>query len=128
MATHPSPVGRCRSTVGVVDLRGDVTVVAGRPIVALHGVVDLSTLPALRDLLLRAGTDHPGGVLAVDIDGIEVLDDAGMGVLLGAAAQRRGNGGDLVVVASRPSLALRFAATRFDRAVTVVPALAEVPV
>lgn len=100
-------------------------VVAGRPAVVLSGVIDLATLPELHDILGRAALEHPGDVVAVDVDGVDVLDDTGLGVLLGAAARIRHGGGDLVVVASRPALAERLAATGFDRAVRVVPALTE---
>lgn len=113
-------------TVADVELRGDLSVVAGRPVLALSGVVDLATIPTLRDLLLRAGTEHPHGSLAVDLDAVEVLDDTGLGLLLGAAGRRREHGGDLVVVTTRGALIARLAANGFDRAVRVAPALAEV--
>lgn len=108
-----------------MELRGDLSVVAGRPVLALSGIVDLATVPTLRDLLLRAGAEHPDGVLAVDLDGIEVLDDSGLGVLLGAAGRRRERGADLVVVAAH-AMGERLRATGFDRAVEVAASLAEV--
>lgn len=109
-----------------MELRGAFVVVAGRPAIFLTGVIDVSTLPALHDLVLRATLEHLGAVLAVDLDGVDVIDDAGLGVLLGAAARARHSGGDLVVIASRPAVVERFAATGFDRAVEVVPVLSEV--
>ncbi len=111
-------------TVPNVELEGSISTVGGVPVVALAGMVDLATVPALRDLLLRVITDHPGATVAVDLDGVEVLDDAGLGVLLGAAGRARESGGDLVVVANR--LRERFTATGFDRAVRVSSGLAEV--
>ncbi|MFV0306756.1 MAG: STAS domain-containing protein [Desertimonas sp.] len=110
-----------------MELRGDISVVGGRVIIALVGVVDLGTLPVLRDLLLRAATEHPGRLLTVDLDAVDVLDDAGLGILLGVAGRLRERGGDLAVVASRAPLVTRLAATGFDRAVSVAPSLAEVP-
>lgn len=109
-----------------VELRGDTSVVGGRVTVALQGVVDLGTLPTLRDLLLRATAQHPGHHLAVDLDGVDVLDDTGLGVLLGVAGRLREGGEDLVVVASRPPMTARLRATGFDRAVRVSASLAEV--
>jgi anti-anti-sigma factor len=94
----------------------------------LSGVADLATLPALRDLLMRAVAQHPNADVAVDLDGVGVLDDAGLGVLLGMAGRLRERGHDLVVVATRPALLERFHVTGFDRAVVIVSSLAEVRV
>ena len=107
-----------------MDLRGTISVVGDLPVLALSGDVDLATVPTLRDLLLRAAFEHPGAVIAVDVDGVDVLDDAGLGVLLGTAARVRQGGGDLVVVANRART--RLAASGFDRAVRVAAGLAEV--
>jgi len=107
-----------------MDLRGTISLVGGLPVVALSGEVDLATVPTLRDLLLRAMFEHPGAVVAVDLDGVDLLDDVGLGVLLGSAARARQQGGDLVVVANRGRE--RLAASGFDRAVRVATGLAEV--
>jgi len=115
-------------TVAGVELRGDISVVGGRAIVALSGVADLSTLPTLRDLLMRTVVLHPDATVAVDLDGVGVLDDAALGVVLGMAGRLRERGHDLVVVATRPAVLDRFRVTGFDRAVAVVPSLAEVRV
>jgi anti-anti-sigma factor len=107
-----------------MDLRGTISVVGDLPVLALTGEIDLSSVPTLRDLLLRAAFEHPGMVIAVDLDGVDALDDVGLGVLLGSAARLRQQGGDLVVVANRSRD--RLAATGFDRAVRVAAGLAEV--
>jgi anti-sigma B factor antagonist len=62
--------------------------------------------------------------VAVDLDGVDVLDDSGLGALLGAAGRARRTGGDLVVVASDQRLRDRFTLTGLDRAVDVVDQLA----
>ncbi len=111
-------------TVRNVELEGSISTVGDVPVVALAGLVDLATVPQLHDLLLQAITGHPGATIAVDVDGVEVLDDAGLGVLLGAAGRAREAGGDLVVVANR--LRERFTVTGFDRAVRVSSGLGEV--
>ena len=46
-----------------MDLRGTISVVGDLPVLALSGDVDLATVPTLRDLLLRAAFEHPGGAL-----------------------------------------------------------------
>ena len=93
--------------------------VGGSIVVAVDGVVDLSSVGRLHDDLARAVRRHPGITLIVDLDSVDGLDDAGLGVLLGAAATAREVGGDLEVVCTRPALLARLKQTRFDRAVDV---------
>jgi anti-sigma B factor antagonist len=108
-----------------VDLRSTVTVVGSVPVVVLTGSVDLATIPVLRDSLLRVVGDHPGRRVAVDLDGVDALDDTGLGVLLGAAGRARPGGGDLVVVCGRERLRRRFTVTGLDRAIEITAGLAE---
>ncbi len=93
--------------------------VGGSVVVAVDGIVDLSSVGRLHDDLARWVRQHPGVTLIVDLDAVDGLDDAGLGVLLGAAAAARSTGGDLEVVCTRPALLARLAQTRFDRAVDV---------
>lgn len=102
-----------------MSLRADVTEVSGRPVVALTGSVDLSTVPTLQNTLGRVLIEHSGETVAVDLDGVDALDDIGLGILLGAAGQARRNGGDIVIVCNNESLRARFAVTGLDRAITV---------
>jgi anti-anti-sigma factor len=102
-----------------VDARVRVEIVAGRPVVSVDGAIDLSSLPVLHDRLQRTLADHPGVTVTVDLDGATVVDDAALGVLLGAAGRARGGGGDLEVVASSQRTRERLALTGFERAVTV---------
>ena len=106
------------------QLRSRQSVVGSVPVLSLSGPVDLATVPALRDALVRLVGSHVGQLVAVDLDGVDVLDDTGLGALLGAAGQARSGGGDLVVVASDQRLRDRFALTGLDRAVDVVERLA----
>ena len=96
-----------------------VDTVGSSIVVAVDGIVDLSTVGRLHDDLARAVRQHPGVTLIVDLDAVGALDDAGLGILLGAAAVARDSGGDVEVVCSRPALRERLTRTRFDRAVTV---------
>jgi anti-sigma B factor antagonist len=104
-------------------LRVAASLVAGRPVVALGGAADLSTVPALQNALTTAILDHPATTVAVDLDGVEALDDVALGVLLGAAARARRAGGDLIVVTNDDALRERLALSGFDRAVTVSASL-----
>jgi anti-anti-sigma factor len=100
--------------------------VGGSIVVTVDGVVDLAAVGHLHDDLARAVRRHPGVTLLVDLDAVSVLDDAGLGVLLGAAAAARAEHGDLEVVCSRPALRARLGSTRFDRAVNVRNTIASV--
>ena len=107
-----------------MQLHGRQSEVGTVPVLALSGSVDLSTVPTLCDALARLIGDHAGRLVAVDLDGVDILDDSGLGVLLGAAGRARSNGGELVIVASDGRLRDRFAVTGLDRAVDVVERLA----
>ena len=100
-------------------MRTTVSTVGGAIVVALDGSVDLAAVGTLHGDLTRVIRRHPGDSVIIDLDGIDALDDAGLGVLLGAAAAARESGGDLEVVCNRSSLRERLERTRFDRAVTV---------
>lgn len=108
-----------------MQLRSSFATVGSVPVLALSGSVDLSTVPALTDALARIVRDHPGVRVAVDLDGIDVLDDTGLGALLGAAGRARQGGGDLVIVTADVALRSRFAVTGLDRAVTIAERLAD---
>jgi anti-sigma B factor antagonist len=105
----------------VVDLHGSVEVVGTVPVLSLTGSVDLATVAVLRDLLLRLATEHPGQRVAVDLDGVDTLDDTGLGVLLGVAGRARQNGGDVMIVCRNAHVRERFTLTGLDRAVAVAP-------
>ena len=98
--------------------------VGGSIVVAVDGVVDLAAVGQLHDVLTRTVRQHPGVTLLVDLDAVSVLDDAGLGVLLGAAAAARSAGGDLEVVCTRAALGARLQLTGFDRAVRVRSSIA----
>ena len=112
-------------TVAPVDLRLSLDVVDGLPVLALSGTVDLATVPILQDGLVRLLADHPGARVAVDLDGVDAIDDTALGVLLGAAGRGRQAGGDLVIVCASERLRSRFAVTGLDRAVSIAGGIAE---
>lgn len=108
-----------------MSLRAETTDVAGRAVVVLSGSVDLSTVPTLQNVLARVVVERPGETVAVDLDGIDTVDDVGLGILLGAAGRARRNGGDVVIVCANDHLRDKFAVTGLDRAITVTMSLAE---
>src|SRR5918994_2276466 len=109
----PAVPAYCRA----VNLHGMVEFVGTVPVLSLAGSVDLATVADLRDLLLRLAAEHPGQRVAVDLDGVDTLDDTGLGVLLGVAGRARQNGGDVGIVCRSAHVRERFTLTGLDRAV-----------
>ena len=103
----------------MVTLRAETTDVGGRAVVVLTGSVDLSTVPTLQNALSRVAVERPGESVVVDLDGVDTIDDVGLGILLGAAGRARRHGGDLVIVCTTARHRERFELTGFDRAITV---------
>lgn len=101
-----------------MELHARQTSVGDTAVLALDGEIDLATLPRLADALTRLTAS--GGPSVVDIDGVHVLDDAALGLVLGAAGRARRNGHDLVVVCTNTVLRERLAENGFDRAVRVL--------
>lgn len=101
-----------------LHLRTDDSGVA--PVLVVDGDVDLATLPRLRNALARLVVDHSGRLVAVDVSAVTLLDDCGLGVLMGAAAHARGTGGDVTLVCRPGRLRERLALTGLDRAMSVV--------
>lgn len=93
-----------------VEERGGWTVVRAR------GQLDIGTAPVLHQLLggIQMGEGH---AVVLELDGIEFVDDLGLGVLLGAIKRARQSGGRLVVVATRPRLEELLDLTGLDRLV-----------
>lgn len=102
-----------------MDLRARHDVVGGTPVVAFDGMIDLATVPVLQDHLTKLLLDHPGAVVAVDLESVLAIDDCGLGLLLGAAGRARDGGGEMMVITGSERLLRRFASTRFDRVVDV---------
>lgn len=103
-----------------MDLSLRRATVSGVTLLSATGEIDLATLPRFRDALTRLVDEHPGEQVAVDLDGVVVLDDAGLGVLLGAAGRARQAAGELAVVCSAEPLRQRFELTGLARAVRLV--------
>jgi anti-anti-sigma factor len=103
-----------------MDLRVAPSVTAsGMPVLQVSGEIDLASVPMFHDALQRLVNDHPAAVVAVDLDGVIALDDAGLGLLLGGAARARERRGDVVIVCTDERLLARFALTRLDQAVDI---------
>lgn len=83
-----------------MDLRLDVTDQGGTAVLAVHGEVDVSTAPRLRQQLVElasAGNDRA----VVDLEGVDFLDSTGLGVLVSGLKRFRTLGGDLLLVCTQ---------------------------
>ena len=85
----------------------------------LEGELDLGSVPALHNAVTRFLDDERGRVAAIDLDGLFSMDDAGLGVLLGAAGRARQGGGDLVLVCTNARLLERFELSGLARVIEV---------
>src|SRR3712207_2385604 len=87
---------------------GDVAVLA------LRGELDVESGPKLREALLEAiGQD--GRRVVVDLEGVDFIDSAGLGVLVGGLKRARSNDGDLVLVATGRNILKVFEITGLTR-------------
>jgi anti-sigma B factor antagonist len=102
-----------------MNLSTSTIVVGGDAVISLSGEVDLATIPLLHDALTKALTHHHGRMLVIDLDGVTVLEDTGLGVLMGAAGSARQSGADLVVVCNNMRIRERLDRTGFSRAIEV---------
>jgi anti-anti-sigma factor len=102
-----------------MELRVVTSLVGGMPVLALDGVADLSTAPVLHRALAGITAPPNARTVAVDLDGVAVLDDVAVGMLLGAAARIREQGAELVLVCTSPRVVARLDALRVDRIVPI---------
>jgi anti-anti-sigma factor len=95
-------------------------------VIGFVGELDLSTLPQLSDLLNKA-MNQTHQQIALDLDGITVLDDAALGILLGAASRIRTKGGQMYVVCSNPKIVDYLQRTQLDRIIPLANSVHDIP-
>lgn len=82
----------------------------GRAVVVLTGDLDTYSAPRLRDELERL--EPPARYRVVlDLRDLTYMDEAGIGVLIGAAKRARGGGGSLVLISPRDTIARKLRMT-----------------
>lgn len=92
--------------------------------VFVSGELDGATAPELRQRLLElhAQGEHR---LIVDLDGTDVIDEMGLGVLLGGAWRARARGGSFALVCTSSRIGEVLALSGMDRAVAVHPSVGD---
>ncbi|MFI1100589.1 STAS domain-containing protein [Streptomyces melanogenes] len=86
----------------------------GRVVVTVRGRLGLTTVPRLRERLLRV-SHGPGSLLVLDLSGVTSCDALGLGLLVATARRARSFGGGLCLLAPSPSAAAALGAAGLTR-------------
>lgn len=94
------------------------------PVVAVHGELDVDSAPELRRALIEAIDEHSGRPLVVDLEGVDLIDSAGLGVLVGGLKRAKDREGELVLVATGRSVTKVLDLTGLTRVFEIHPSRA----
>ena len=94
------------------------------PVVTVHGELDLETAPELRRALIETIDERPGRPLVVDLEGVDFIDSAGLGVLVGGLKRARDRQGDVQLVATGQNVIRVLELTGLTRAFEIHPSRA----
>lgn len=105
-----------------MQLRTEVTELAGWSVVSVYGEVDVATSPDLRERLIEL-INEGRHRLVLDLEGVDFLDSTGLGTIIGALKRARTHGGDLRLVCTETRITRLFEITGLDKAVPLLPSL-----
>jgi anti-sigma B factor antagonist len=105
-----------------MELRTEVSEVAGWTIVSIYGELDVATAPSLRERLIALVGDG-ATKLVLDLEGVDFLDSTGLGTIISALKRARTHGGDMRLVCTQARIRRLFEITGLDRAVPLLPSL-----
>lgn len=103
-----------------MDLRTEVSEIAGWTVVSVYGEIDVATSPALREVLIGLVGDGSAN-LVLDLDNVDFLDSTGLGTIISALKRARTHGGDLRLVCTQGRITRLFEITGLDKAVPLLP-------
>ena len=86
-------------------------------VLVLRGDLDLSTAGQLRDALVEVIDD--GARTVIDLEAVDFLDSAGLGILVGGLKRARTHGGELELVCSSHGVLKPIEITGLDRVFTI---------
>ena len=89
----------------------------GTTCLVLRGDLDLSTAPDLREALVEVIDE--GARIVIDMEAIDFLDSAGLGILVGGLKRARTSGGELELVCSSRAVLKPIEITGLDRVFTI---------
>lgn len=87
-----------------MDLRVDRRDGRDVAVLAVRGELEVNGAPTLRLALIEAIEEEPGRRVVVDLEGVDFIDSAGLGVLVGGLTRARRHAGELVLVATGRSV------------------------
>ena len=105
-----------------MQLRTEVSEIAGWTVVSLYGELDVATSPQLREQLVDL-IGEGATRLVLDLDGVDFLDSTGLGTIIGGLKRARTHGGDLRLVCTQARITRLFEITGLDKAVPLLPSL-----
>ena len=88
-------------------------------LVACRGDLDLVTAPDLRECLVKVIDE--GARIVVDLEAVDFLDSAGLGILVGGLKRARTKGGELELVCTSQDVLKPLEITGLDRVFTIHP-------
>ena len=88
-------------------------------LVVLRGDLDIATAPELRECLVKVIDE--GARIVVDLEAVDFLDSAGLGILVGGLKRARTHGGELELVCSSHDVLKPLEITGLDRVFTIPP-------
>ena len=105
-----------------MELRTEVSKVAGWTVVSIYGELDVATAPALREKLIALVGDGTTQMV-LDLEGVDFLDSTGLGTIISALKRVRTHGGDMRLVCTQPRIRRLFEITGLDKAVPLLASL-----
>ena len=103
----------------MTDLAINVEREESATLVVLRGDLDLLTAPDLRECLVKEIGE--GTRIVVDLEAVDFLDSAGLGILVGGLKRARTRGGELELVCTSGDVLKPLEITGLDRVFTIHP-------
>jgi anti-sigma B factor antagonist len=86
-------------------------------LLVLRGELDMSTAPQLRECLVEIIDERAR--IVIDMEALDFLDSAGLGILVGGLKRARTHGGELELVCSSSAVLKPIEITGLDRVFTI---------
>ena len=119
---RPVPPGTVGQEEVTVNLGVDVSERGGWTVVAPLGDIDMASVPALRQEIVRLVSDGHRRI-ALDLRAVDFVDSVGLGLVLGARKRLRANGGELEIAGVSDPVRAVFELVELDQIFDLHPSL-----